>query len=96
MGPGTIGLLAAQIARSLGAEVHLLGRDEPSLRFARDLGLGHTWLRDTLPGLPLTRFWMLTAAGLPALAAEIVEPGGRVTYIGLSAEPSRPIPGPLC
>ena len=90
MGPGTIGLLAAQIARSLGAEVHLLGRDEPSLRFARDLGLGHTWLRDTLPGLPFDAVLdASTAAGLPALAAEIVEPGGRVAYIGLSAEPSR-------
>jgi threonine dehydrogenase-like Zn-dependent dehydrogenase len=89
MGPGTIGLLAAQIARSLGAEVHLLGRDEPSLRFARDLGLDHTWLRDTLPGLPFDAVLdASTAAGLPSLAAEIVEPGGRVAYIGLSAEPS--------
>ena len=89
MGPGTIGLLAAQIARSLGAEVHLLGRDEPSLRFARDVGLGHTWLRDTLPGLPFDAVLdASTAAGLPSLAAEIVEPGGRVAYIGLSAEPS--------
>jgi threonine dehydrogenase-like Zn-dependent dehydrogenase len=89
MGPGTIGLLAAQIARSLGAEVHLLGRDEPSLRFARDLGLGHTWLRDTLPALPFDAVLdASTAAGLPSLAAEIVEPGGRVAYIGLSAEPS--------
>jgi threonine dehydrogenase-like Zn-dependent dehydrogenase len=89
MGPGTIGLLAAQIARSLGAEVHLLGRDEPSLRFARDLGLGHTWLRDTLPALPFDAVLdASTSAGLPSLAAEIVEPGGRVAYIGLSAEPS--------
>ena len=89
MGPGTIGLLAAQIARSLGVEVHLLGRDEPSLQFARDLGLGHTWLRDTLPGLPFDAVLdASTAAGLPSLAAEIVEPGGRVAYIGLSAEPS--------
>jgi len=89
MGPGTIGLLAAQIARSLGAEVHLLGRDEPSLRFARDLGLGHTWLRDTLPGLPFDAVLdASTAAGLPSLAAGIVEPGGRVAYIGLSTEPS--------
>ncbi len=89
MGPGTIGLLAAQIARSLGAEVHLLGRDEPSLRFAHDLGFGHTWLRDTLPGPPFDAVLdASTAAGLPSLAAEIVEPGGRVAYIGLSAEPS--------
>ena len=32
MGPGTIGLLSALIARSRGADVHLLGQDERSLR----------------------------------------------------------------
>ena len=89
MGPGTIGLLAAQIARSLGAEVHLLGRDERSLRFARDLGFGHTWFRDTLPDLAFGAVLdASTAQELPSLAAAIVEPGGRVVYIGLSAEPS--------
>ena len=89
MGPGTIGLLAAQIARSQGAEVHLLGRDEPSLRFARELGFGFTWLRDTLPELPFDAVIdASTAQQLPSLAAGIVEPGGRVVYIGLSAEPS--------
>ena len=90
MGPGTIGLLAAQIARSQGAEVHLLGRDEPSLRFARELGFGSTWLRDTLPELSFDAVIdASTAQELPSLAAGIVEPGGRVVYIGLSAEPSQ-------
>jgi threonine dehydrogenase-like Zn-dependent dehydrogenase len=89
MGPGTIGLLAAQVARSLGAEVHLLGRDERSLRFARDLGFGHTWFRDTLPDLAFGAVLdASTAQELPSLAAAIVEPGGRVVYIGLSTEPS--------
>jgi threonine dehydrogenase-like Zn-dependent dehydrogenase len=89
MGPGTIGLLAAQIARSLGAEVHLLGRDEPSLRFARDLGFGSTWSRDTLPDLAFDAVIdASTARELPSLAAGIVEPGGRGVDIGLSAEPS--------
>lgn len=89
MGPGTIGLLAAQIARSLGAEVHLMGRDERSLRFARRLGFERAWLTDTLPDLAFDAVIdASTAAGLPALAAEIVEPGGHVAYIGLAAEPS--------
>ena len=89
MGPGTIGLLAAQIARSFGAEVHLLGRDERSLQFARELGFGAAWLRDTLPDLPFDAVIdASTAQELPSLAAGIVEPGGRVVYIGLSAEPS--------
>jgi len=89
MGPGTIGLLAAQIARSQGAEVHLLGRDERSLRFAKDLGFDRTWFQGTLPGMPFGAVIdASTAPELPALAAGIVEPGGRVVCIGLSAEPS--------
>ena len=39
LGPGTIGTLAAQFARAAGAEVHVLGEREPSLSFARSLGL---------------------------------------------------------
>ena len=89
MGPGTIGLLAALIARSLGAEVHLLGRDERSLRFARSSGFPQAWTRDRLPDAGFDAVIDASnAAHLPSLAAEIVEPGGRVVYIGLSAQPS--------
>jgi threonine dehydrogenase-like Zn-dependent dehydrogenase len=89
MGPGTIGLLAAQIARSLGAEVHLMGRDDRSLRFARSSGFPHAWSRDRLPDVGFDAVIDASnAAHLPSLAAEIVEPGGHVVYIGLSAEPS--------
>ncbi|MGJ7441085.1 zinc-dependent alcohol dehydrogenase [Aquipuribacter sp. MA13-6] len=38
VGPGTIGLLVALVARAEGADVRLLGLDEPSLAFARSLG----------------------------------------------------------
>jgi threonine dehydrogenase-like Zn-dependent dehydrogenase len=89
MGPGTIGLLAALIARARGADVHLLGQDERSLRFARSLGFGQVWVRDTLPRVPFDAIIdTSTGAELPALAAELAEPGGRIGYIGLSAEPS--------
>jgi threonine dehydrogenase-like Zn-dependent dehydrogenase len=89
MGPGTIGLLAALIARARGAEVHLLGQNERSLRFASSLGFDQVWLRGTLPDVPFDAIIdASTGAELPALAAELVEPGGRVGYIGLSAEPS--------
>jgi threonine dehydrogenase-like Zn-dependent dehydrogenase len=89
MGPGTIGLLAALIARARGAEVHLLGQDDRSLRFARSLGFGQAWVRDTLPRVPFDAVIdASTGVELPALAAELVEPGGRISYIGLSAEPS--------
>jgi threonine dehydrogenase-like Zn-dependent dehydrogenase len=89
MGPGTIGLLAALIARARGAEVHLLGQDDRSLRFARSLGFGLVWVRVTLPRAPFDAVIdASTGVELPALAAELVEPGGRISYIGLSAEPS--------
>ena len=89
MGPGTIGLLAALIARARGAEVHLLGADDRSLRFARSLGFGQAWVRGTLPQVPFDAVIdASTGVELPALAAELVEPGGRISYIGLSAEPS--------
>ncbi|MFI7450422.1 zinc-binding dehydrogenase [Nonomuraea sp. NPDC049714] len=89
LGPGTIGLLAAMLAVAQGAEVHLMGRDDPSLAFARTLGLGPAWTRETLPGLRYDA--IIDASGataLPALAAELVEPGGNVVYIGIAAAPS--------
>jgi threonine dehydrogenase-like Zn-dependent dehydrogenase len=89
MGPGAIGLLAAQIARSLGADVHLMGRDERSLGFARSSGFPQAWTRDHLPDVGFDAVIDASnAAHLPSLAAELVEPGGHVVYIGLSAEPS--------
>lgn len=89
LGTGTIGLLTAMFARARGAEVHLLGEDEEHLSLPCSLGFPNAWTRATLPGLP----WdgvvdASTAAGLPALAAELVEPGRRVVYIGLSGTPS--------
>ncbi|GGP03836.1 alcohol dehydrogenase catalytic domain-containing protein [Nonomuraea glycinis] len=89
LGPGTIGLLAAMLAAAQGVEVHLMGRDDPSLAFARTLALGPTWTRETLPGLRFDA--IIDASGataLPALAAELVEPGGTVVYIGIAAAPS--------
>ena len=89
IGPGTIGLLAALIARARGADVHLLGQEERSLRFARSLGFGQVWVRDSLPaGLFDAIIDASTGVGMPSLATELVEPGGRIGYIGLSAEPS--------
>ncbi|MET8145347.1 alcohol dehydrogenase catalytic domain-containing protein [Sphaerisporangium sp. NPDC005288] len=89
MGPGTIGLLAAQIAAAQGAEVHLLGLAAPSLDFARSLGFAHVWTRETLPRLRFDA--VIDASGapaLPALAVDLVEPGRRVVFIGLSSGPS--------
>ena len=85
IGPGTIGLLAARIAAARGVEAHLLGLTGPSLAFARSLGFPHVWTGDTLPSLRWDAVIdASTGSGMPALAAELVEPGRRVVYIGLS------------
>jgi threonine dehydrogenase-like Zn-dependent dehydrogenase len=89
LGPGAIGLLAAQIAAAEGAEVHLLGRGGPTLGFAASIGFDRVWTRETLPELPWDAVIDASnAAELPALAADLVEPARRVVYIGLSGRPS--------
>jgi threonine dehydrogenase-like Zn-dependent dehydrogenase len=89
LGPGTIGLLVAMFARALGAEVHLLGRDEPSLAFARTLGFDDVWNEEDLPVLPWDAVIDASnAPQLPARALDLVEPGKRVVHIGLAGSPS--------
>ena len=86
MGPGTIGLLAASFAAAAGAEVHLLGL---SLSFARSLGFTNAWTAADLPDVPFDAVIdCSTAASLPARAVDLVEPGGRVVFIGIAGEPS--------
>jgi threonine dehydrogenase-like Zn-dependent dehydrogenase len=90
MGPGTIGLLVAMFLHAGGAEVHLLGRSDDSLAFARSLGFADSCTADTLPDLPFDAVVDASnAVQLPALALDLVEPAGRVVYIGLAGEPSR-------
>ncbi|MDX3100540.1 zinc-dependent alcohol dehydrogenase [Nonomuraea angiospora] len=89
LGTGTIGLLAALFARSQGVEVHLLGRDLDGLRLARSLGFTGTWTRPSLPELRWDAVIDASnAPELPALALDLVEPAGRVVYIGLAGTPS--------
>ena len=89
LGPGTIGLLVAMFARAAGAEVHLMGRDHPSLDLARSLGFTAVWIDETLPDLPFDAVVDASnAAHLPARALDLVEPGGRLVYIGLAGTPS--------
>jgi threonine dehydrogenase-like Zn-dependent dehydrogenase len=90
LGPGTIGLLVALFARSQGAEVHLMGITPRSLAFAKTLGFTGIWVTDELPDLPWDAVIDCSnSPDLPALALDLVEPGGRVVYIGLAGIPSR-------
>jgi threonine dehydrogenase-like Zn-dependent dehydrogenase len=89
LGPGTIGLLAAMFVRAAGVEVHVMGRSEDSLAFARSLGFASAWTSDSLPRLPFDAVIDATnAAQVPALALDLVEPAGRVVYVGLAGSPS--------
>lgn len=88
-GPGTIGLLVAQLARAEGVEVHLLGRSERTRRFAQSLGFEHVWTAATLPDLP----WhgvvdASNSPDVPALAVRVVEPARRVVFVGIAEVPT--------
>jgi threonine dehydrogenase-like Zn-dependent dehydrogenase len=89
-GPGTIGLLAALFLRSVGVDVHLAGLTSESLDFARGLGLTQAWHIDALPEHPFDVVVdCTTGQDVPRRAVELVEPGGRVVFIGLSGVPSQ-------
>ncbi len=90
LGPGTVGLLVAMFLRSFGTEVHLLGAVPSSLDFARSLGFDACWSAAELPR-SLAFDAVVDCSGapeLPGLAVELVQPGGRVVYIGLAVSPS--------
>ena len=90
LGPGTIGLLAGMFSRSFGAEVHLMGRSDRSIAFARTLGFDGVWTEPELPDLPWDAVIDASnAPGLPARALELVEPAKRVVYVGLAGSPSQ-------
>ncbi|MFI5913066.1 zinc-binding dehydrogenase [Dactylosporangium sp. NPDC051541] len=85
LGTGTIGLLTALFARAAKAEVHLLGRDPAQLALARELGFQGAWTRPDLPDLAWDAVVDATNdPQAPALALDLVEPGRRLVYIGLS------------
>lgn len=89
LGPGTIGLLTAMFARAAGAEVHVMGLPGAGLEFARRLGFANAWTEATVPALPFDAVIDASnAAHLPALALDLVEPAGRLVYIGLAGQKS--------
>jgi threonine dehydrogenase-like Zn-dependent dehydrogenase len=89
LGPGTIGLLVAMFALAQGAEVHVLGLDQRSVDFARELGVHGGWTAADLPRLSFDAVVDASnSAELPARALDLVEPGKRVVYIGVAGRPS--------
>jgi threonine dehydrogenase-like Zn-dependent dehydrogenase len=89
LGAGTIGLLAALIAKAQGVQTHLMERSMRSLDFARTLDFDGVWTAEQLPDLPFDAVVDASnAPSLPALALELVEPAKRVVYVGLAGSPS--------
>jgi len=89
IGTGAIGMLSGLIARAAGAEVHLLGREPSSLEFAATMGFAGVWSASGLPGLAWDA--VIDASNgdtVPARAVDLVEPGKRVVFIGLSTTAS--------
>lgn len=89
LGSGTIGLLAAMFGSVAAAEVHIMGRSKRSLEFARSLGFAGVSTEETVPHLPWDAVIDCSnAPNLPAKALELVEPAGRVVYVGLAGSAS--------
>jgi threonine dehydrogenase-like Zn-dependent dehydrogenase len=89
LGLGTIGVLVALFLRARGAQVHLVDPSARSRDFARGLGFQDVWADEELPLVPFDA--VVDASNgpeVPARALGLVEPGGRVVYIGLAGGPS--------
>jgi threonine dehydrogenase-like Zn-dependent dehydrogenase len=90
LGAGSIGLLTARFLLGMGADVHLVGRSERSLAFARAFGLPEIWATPDIPTLPWDAVVDATNdPATPAMALGLVEPGRRVVLIGLAGTASR-------
>jgi 2-desacetyl-2-hydroxyethyl bacteriochlorophyllide A dehydrogenase len=88
-GPGTIGLLAASFARAAGAEVHVVGLDPRRENLARRFGASRYWTMSDPPSQAYDAVIDCTSdETVPAAALRLVEPAGRMVYIGVSAKTS--------
>ena len=86
VGPGPVGLLAAQVARAAGGEVHVRGtaRDGARLAKARKLGF-ETSFEQECPDADVVVECSGAEAGI-ALALERTRRGGRVVQMGLAGK----------
>jgi L-iditol 2-dehydrogenase len=88
VGPGPIGLLAAQVARAAGGRVHVRGtpRDELRLAAARDLGFETSTTDEGALEADVVVECSGSAAGI-SFGLESVRPGGRHVQMGLAGKP---------
>jgi L-iditol 2-dehydrogenase len=89
VGPGPIGLLAAQVARAAGGEVHVRGTPRDAARLAAAAGLGFS--TSTTDDGDAGEFDVVVEcsghqAGM-AFALQVTRRGGRYVQIGLAGKP---------
>jgi threonine dehydrogenase-like Zn-dependent dehydrogenase len=88
-GPGTIGLLTAAFAGAAGAEVHILALDRSREKLAASFGVAAYWTTDDPPQGSYDAVIDCTDdPGIPATALALVEPAGRLVFIGIAGVPS--------
>jgi 2-desacetyl-2-hydroxyethyl bacteriochlorophyllide A dehydrogenase len=89
IGTGTLGLIAIQVARALGAEVDAIGVEPAGLELAAGLGARRAV---TPEGVSDETYSVVVeasgAASAAALALRAVEPAGRVAQLGIADAPS--------
>jgi L-iditol 2-dehydrogenase len=90
VGPGPVGLLAAQVAAARGAAVHVLGtvRDEARLATARGLGFETSLAGEPLACEPDVAIDCSGSVAGIAFALETAARGGRLVQIGLVGRPA--------
>jgi L-iditol 2-dehydrogenase len=88
IGPGPVGLLAAQVARASGGEVHVRGtpRDEARLAAARELALGTSTTDDPVVEADVVIECSGSEAGM-ADGFAAARRGARYVQIGLAGKP---------
>ena len=88
-GPGTIGLLTAAFAGAAGAEVHILALDRSREKLAASFGVAAYWTADDPPqGIYDAVIDCTDDPRIPATALALVEPSGRLVFIGIAGVPS--------
>jgi L-iditol 2-dehydrogenase len=89
IGPGPVGLLAAQVAAASGATVHVRGtpRDEERLGVARGLGFETSVAGEPFELEPDVAIECSGSAAGTAFALETAARGGRLVQIGLAGRP---------
>jgi threonine dehydrogenase-like Zn-dependent dehydrogenase len=90
IGSGALGLLSLLIARLTAARVDVIGIEEGELKFAKSLGAEKTLLPEQAQDQGYSV--VIEASGTPAsaaLAARILDLGGRCSLIGVCDQPAR-------